>query len=79
MNGNRAKRRSRRTAFLKRLDMALKRVNAEIRGNGESGDTYARGLANEGYAGGYAAALRDIEAMLTHGHPSDTRCYWIED
>lgn len=62
--------------FLKHLANARKNVAAEIRGNSEDGSLYARGMANEGYAGGYRAALDDVEAMLTHGHPGDQRRYW---
>lgn len=36
----------------------------------------AAGLSSEGYDGGYAEAVRDVEAMLRHGCPSDTRRYW---
>lgn len=67
--------------FLKRLDQALANVNADIgalarsRGPGEDG-RFARGLANEGFAGGYAEALRDVDAIIRHGHPRDDRRYW---
>lgn len=65
-------------AFIKHLDRAKKRVTDEIIANGASGGKYARGLANEGFAGGYQQALYDIEAVLTHGYPSDSRGYWRE-
>jgi hypothetical protein len=64
-----------KAVFLKRLDAALAKVNQEISGNAK-GSKFASGLANEGYAGGYAAALRDVQAMMTHGYPADTRHYW---
>jgi hypothetical protein len=35
-----------------------------------------RGLASEGYVGGYIAAIDDIDAMLRHGHPSDRWGFW---
>ncbi|CAN7605000.1 hypothetical protein [Bosea sp. LjRoot237] len=36
----------------------------------------AAGLSSEGFAGGYLAALYDVEAALSHGFPSDHRGYW---
>lgn len=62
--------------FLKRLASARKNVAAEISGISNGGSLFARGMANEGYAGGYKAALDDVQAMLVHGHPSDQRRYW---
>jgi hypothetical protein len=62
--------------FLLRLRKARQAVDQEITGNGSSGDKFARGLANEGYAGGYRQALEDVEAMLRHGYPGDPRRYW---
>lgn len=67
--------------FQKRLDKALANVRADInklaRRGGEGRDgQYARGLANEGFAGGYAEALRDVDAIIRHGHPRDDRRYW---
>jgi hypothetical protein len=64
--------------FLKRLDLALKNVNGEI-GEFSKHSRIASGLSTEGYAGGYAQALRDVEAMLRHGHPNDPRGYWRRD
>lgn len=36
---------------------------------------YARGLANEGYAGGYAQAIQDV-LLLANGVKPTTRNYW---
>lgn len=63
-------------SILRSLRKAQEQVLAEISDNGARGGMYASGLASEGYAGGYLAALADVEAMLTHGFPSDTRGYW---
>lgn len=49
-------------------------LREEMAGHGDN--KFARGLSNEGFAGGYQAALHDVEAALTHGHPSDHRGYW---
>lgn len=63
---------------LKRIDAARKRVQAEISGNASDGGKFARGLANEGFAGGYLAALDDVEAALRHGYPSARPNYWSD-
>jgi hypothetical protein len=51
-------------------------VKSEIIDNSNGGGMYARGLSMEGFAGGYLAALDDIEGALVHGYPSDHRGYW---
>lgn len=60
---------------LKRIEAARKKVIAEIAANAQGGK-YAAGLSTEGFAGGYLAALNDVEAALRHGYPNDTRRYW---
>lgn len=50
-------------------------VANEISANAQGGK-YGAGLSNEGFAGGYLAALDDVQAALQHGHPSDHRGYW---
>jgi hypothetical protein len=65
----------RKAPFLALLAKVHHVVSEEITGNAQGGG-YRAGLANEGYAGGYLAALQDVEAMMTHGHPSDSRYYW---
>lgn len=62
---------------LKRIAAAQKRVSAEIAANAKHG-MFAAGLSNEGFAGGYLAALNDVEAALRHGYPNDARGYWRE-
>ncbi len=57
------------------LYKAREKVNKEIEGNAAGGSKYARGLANEGYAGGYAQALSDVLLALEGVRPS-TRGYW---
>jgi hypothetical protein len=64
--------------LLKRLVGAHRRVSKAITGEAGSGGMYARGLSTEGYAGGYRDALNDIEALLRHGHPTDSRGWWKE-
>lgn len=63
---------------LKRMEKVRAVVRDEIRGNGASGGKFARGLASEGFAGGYLQALDDVEAALRHGYPSDHRGYWAK-
>ena len=67
---------SSKAALLKLLPLVRRQVSAEISDNHASGGLFARGSAGEGYAGGYLAALDDIEAELIHGHPGDHRGYW---
>ena len=47
----------------RQLGKAMENVNAEIARNAKPGGV-ASGLASEGYAGGYAAALRDVSLAL---------------
>lgn len=61
--------------FLKLLAIAKNNVSKEILDNAKGGK-FAAGLASEGFAGGYLEALRDVEAILTHGYPSNSRNYW---
>jgi len=56
------------------IGQALKNVTDELAGNGAG--QYGRGLSPEGYAGGYAQALRDV-LLLLEGHVRpNTRTYW---
>lgn len=48
---------------------ALKNTNKEITNNSSVGGMYARGLASEGYAGGYRDALHDVLSALDGNHP----------
>lgn len=66
-----------KSSVLKRIALARKNVQKEI-SNLAIGDIYARGLSNEGFAGGYLAALDDVDAALQHGYPSDHRGWWNE-
>ena len=61
---------------LRRIEAVRAVVRAEIKANSDQGGIYARGLANEGFAGGYLQAIDDIEAALRHGYPNDHRGYW---
>lgn len=61
--------------FMKCLDAAMKRAKVEMRPD-PSASHIERGLASEGYMGGYCQALQDVDAMLTHGYPSDPRRVW---
>lgn len=54
--------------------LAAKRVAEELRANGDG--KFGRGLSNEGFAGGYAAALRDVELRLIGYVIPTTRDYW---
>ena len=43
--------------------------------NASTGGKFARGLSSEGYAGGYAQALEDVQLALNGVKPR-TRGYW---
>ena len=69
-----------RAQFLRRLVAAERRAEARITAvSRDSPSMWGRGMANEGYDGGYLAALRDVYAVLTHGLPSDDRGVWADD
>jgi len=61
----------------RKLSKVLRKVNTEIALN-SIGGMYARGLAGEGYAGGYRAAINDVMLALNGVKPS-TRGYWESD
>ena len=54
--------------ILRDLKQAGKNVAAEISANASSGGRFAGALSAEGFAGGYQAALHDVEAAL-RGNP----------
>ena len=54
----------------KRIAGAEKAAMAEIAGNADRGSLYARGLANEGWAGGYLQALRDVQLVMNGVEPN---------
>lgn len=62
-------------AVLKMIERVRGVVQSEISGHAGQGKV-AAGLSSEGLAGGYLAALHDVEAVLRHGCPSDHRGYW---
>ena len=61
----------------KLLSSALEGVNKDIAGHASRGGMYARGLASEGYNGGYADALRDVQLALQGGRPARNN-WWPE-
>jgi hypothetical protein len=61
--------------FLKSLEAARAVARNETSAMSERSEL-ASALASEGYVGGYIAALNDVQAILTHGHPADPRLYW---
>jgi len=59
------------------INKALENVEKEIRNNASGGGMFARGLAAEGYAGGYRDALMDI-ILVMNGIKPNRRNYWEE-
>lgn len=66
-----------RRIVVRNIRFAAGRVRKEISDNAQS--AYGRGLANEGYAGGYQQALADVLLMLESDTMPNTRGYWRED
>ena len=60
------------------LAIAEKNVRKEIKNLGEAGGKFARGMASEGYAGGYLQALYDVELVLNGVRPS-TNGWWLKE
>lgn len=58
----------------RKVKASLDAVNAEISSERNPKDLFSRGLSQEGFAGGYATALRDVLAALD-GHDERSR-YW---
>lgn len=65
----------RKTALLKRIDVALRATTREMALQGRGGK-YAAGLSSEGYAGGFFQALSDVQLLLNDVEPNDDRHYW---
>ena len=61
---------------LRRIAAVRKVVADEIAANTDRKNLFSRGLATEGYAGGYLQALDDVAGALQHGAPSDHHGYW---
>jgi len=59
----------------RQIKIGLNAVNQEVADLQGNGSLYARGLASEGYAGGYRDALNDVLLLLNGVAPS-TRGYW---
>lgn len=61
-----------------RIKRALERVSAHIERQTDRNSVYSRGLAREGYDGGYAQALSDVlltlRGVMPNRHPQ-----WWED
>lgn len=67
----------RRSQAIRLIEHAARRAAAEIaRNRGDGTNKFARGLAGEGYAGGYQQALYDVLLVLRSGDMPNTRDYW---
>lgn len=68
---------ARRKDIERKINLAIERVEQEIRDNANHSDSiYSRGLAAEGYAGGYRDALYAVMAVLNDVPPRNDRYYW---
>ena len=58
-----------------KIECALAKVNAEIKSQTDQNNKYSRGLAYEGWQGGYLSALQDVLLVL-HDITPNRRQYW---
>lgn len=61
-----------------RIARALERVNRRIERDTDRSDKFSRGLAREGYLGGYADALMDVQLALGGTNPKRST-FWDEE
>jgi len=65
---------------LRKINKAYKKVNNQIASQIDKSSKYSRGLAYEGYLGGYLQALRDVTAVLRKIPVSHKMAmYWEEE
>jgi len=60
---------------IRHIKHARDKVSIQIRNDRRSGGKYARGLASEGYNGGYRDALNDVLLLLESDTIPDRRFY----
>jgi len=63
--------------IVRQLRLASKAVRKEIAGN-SIGGKYAAGLAGEGFAGGYLAAIQDVQLALNGIRNNNSR-WWPQN
>jgi hypothetical protein len=63
--------------IVRRIRVAKVHVGAEINGHAAGGGIYSRGLASEGYSGGYRDALEDVLLLLESDTVPNRRHYWV--
>lgn len=68
---------ARRRNFRSYLKRALAAVNHDIQISTDPNNKFSKGLAREGYKGGYADALMDVLQAMD-GFTPDRRGYWEE-
>jgi len=64
---------------IRAIRYAQAQADKEIIGFAGRGGMYARGLASEGYAGGYRDALSDVLLLLTGDTMPHRRDYWPKE
>ena len=64
---------------IRKINKAIDKVNAHIAQRTDQSSIYSRGLAREGYLGGYLQALSDVLAVLRKTPVSHkTGRYWLD-
>lgn len=61
--------------IMRQLKQAQYKAYAEMAAQSKSGNHITRGLAPEGFTGGYVAALNDVSLALNGVTPNNSR-YW---
>lgn len=62
--------------YRQKIRLAKQKVQEQIRRSTDQNNLYARGLAREGFLGGYEAALQDALAALDNIPPSRRPEFW---
>lgn len=60
--------------IVRQLKLVAKEIDRQIANATDQSDKFSRGLAQEGYAGGYADAIQDV--MLALNGVTPDRRYW---
>lgn len=63
----------------RQLNKAIENVNKAISWDAKSKSLWARGMASEGYSGGYRDALYDVLLSLNGVGPAANTRYWPKD
>jgi len=63
----------------RKIKIAMKNISNNIENATNQNNLWSRGLAREGFDGGYEAALSDVLLVLSGGEPCSRPEFWKED